>query len=86
MWVLTGDKIETAINIGYSCKLLSDDMKQFLIDGDNEAIVERQITKVKNWSQDQQSARQALSIVVSGGALATITHNGDLMKEFFRIT
>ena len=22
IWVLTGDKIETAINIGYSCKLL----------------------------------------------------------------
>lgn len=23
LWVLTGDKMETAINIGYSCKLLS---------------------------------------------------------------
>ena len=23
VWVLTGDKIETAVNIGYSCKLLS---------------------------------------------------------------
>ena len=22
VWVLTGDKLETAINIGYSCKLL----------------------------------------------------------------
>lgn len=27
VWVLTGDKIETAINIGYSCKLLQNDMK-----------------------------------------------------------
>lgn len=24
VWVLTGDKIETAINIGYSCNLLHD--------------------------------------------------------------
>lgn len=24
VWVLTGDKVETAINIGYSCKLLDD--------------------------------------------------------------
>ena len=24
VWVLTGDKIETAINIGFSCKLLND--------------------------------------------------------------
>ena len=26
VWVLTGDKVETAINIGYSCKLLDDDL------------------------------------------------------------
>jgi phospholipid-translocating ATPase len=24
LWVLTGDKIETAVNIGYSCKLLTE--------------------------------------------------------------
>ena len=24
LWVLTGDKIETAINIGYACHLLDD--------------------------------------------------------------
>ena len=32
LWVLTGDKIETAINIGYSAKLLDDDMTQHIID------------------------------------------------------
>lgn len=26
VWVLTGDRQETAINIGYSCKLLTEDM------------------------------------------------------------
>lgn len=31
VWVLTGDKVETAINIGYSCKLLSNEMDQILI-------------------------------------------------------
>ena len=25
IWVLTGDKRETAINIGYSCKLLTEE-------------------------------------------------------------
>lgn len=24
LWVLTGDKIETAVNIGYSCGLIDD--------------------------------------------------------------
>ncbi len=27
LWVLTGDKIETAINIGYASKLLDDQIK-----------------------------------------------------------
>ena len=29
IWVLTGDKIETAINISYSCKHFTEDMIQF---------------------------------------------------------
>jgi phospholipid-transporting ATPase len=32
VWVLTGDKIETAINIGYSAGLLSDEMPQHIVD------------------------------------------------------
>ena len=31
VWVLTGDKVETAINIGYSCGLLNNQMKQYVI-------------------------------------------------------
>ena len=33
MWVLTGDKIETAINIGFSCKLLDESLRQIFIKG-----------------------------------------------------
>jgi phospholipid-transporting ATPase len=32
VWVLTGDKIETAINIGMSAGLLNPDIDQHLID------------------------------------------------------
>ncbi|KAL6960593.1 putative phospholipid-transporting ATPase 8 [Sarracenia purpurea var. burkii] len=31
IWVLTGDKMETAINIGYACGLLKQEMKQIII-------------------------------------------------------
>ena len=31
IWVLTGDKLETAINIGYACSLLDDDMTQYTV-------------------------------------------------------
>ncbi|XP_055538978.1 phospholipid-transporting ATPase ID isoform X3 [Wyeomyia smithii] len=46
IWVLTGDKQETAINIGYSCQLLTDDMVDvFVIDGLTKAEVEQQLRK-----------------------------------------
>ncbi|CAN3374890.1 hypothetical protein DIURU_002597 [Diutina rugosa] len=31
MWVLTGDRVETAINIGFSCNLLENDMKLLVV-------------------------------------------------------
>ena len=42
IWVLTGDKLDTAENIGYSCNLLSKEQKLFslkLMPGDDEGIV-----------------------------------------------
>lgn len=36
VWVLTGDKQETAISIGLSCKLLTSDMQQIIINGTSE--------------------------------------------------
>lgn len=36
VWVLTGDKQETAISIGLSCKLLTGDMHQIIINGSSE--------------------------------------------------
>jgi phospholipid-translocating ATPase len=36
IWVLTGDKLETAINIGYSCQLLTNEMNVYTITSNNE--------------------------------------------------
>ena len=33
LWVLTGDKVETAVNIGYACSLITDEMTQFHVSG-----------------------------------------------------
>ncbi|XP_073020331.1 phospholipid-transporting ATPase 3-like isoform X1 [Primulina eburnea] len=40
IWVLTGDKLETAINIAYACKLMNNSMKQFIISSETDAIRE----------------------------------------------
>ena len=39
LWVLTGDKIETAINIGYSSALLDKDMDQYIIDAERSVEI-----------------------------------------------
>ena len=40
VWVLTGDRQETAINIGYSCKLLTEDMDLLVCNKDDYASTE----------------------------------------------
>lgn len=39
IWVLTGDKMEIAINIGYACSLLVQGMKQIVITLDSPDII-----------------------------------------------
>ncbi|ODQ63352.1 phospholipid-translocating P-type ATPase [Nadsonia fulvescens var. elongata DSM 6958] len=38
LWVLTGDKLETAINIGFSCNLLNNDMQILVIDTNDGSL------------------------------------------------
>ncbi|KAI3409185.1 Phospholipid-transporting ATPase, partial [Psidium guajava] len=38
VWVLTGDKLETAVNIGYACRLLRQGMKEIVITLDSPDI------------------------------------------------
>ncbi|KAK9408713.1 phospholipid-transporting ATPase ID-like [Crotalus adamanteus] len=52
IWVLTGDKQETAVNIGYSCNMLYDAMKDiFFIHGDSWEEVEQQLRTAKDRMQ-----------------------------------
>lgn len=38
LWVLTGDKVETAINIGFSCNLLDNDMDLIVLKFEDESL------------------------------------------------
>ncbi len=48
VWVLTGDKLETAINIGYSCELLDDGLLQLIIE---EKTKEEIVAKMQSLQQ-----------------------------------
>ncbi|KAG8012736.1 Phospholipid-transporting ATPase ID [Nibea albiflora] len=48
IWVLTGDKLETAMNIGYSCNMLRDDMNEvFVISSHTVQEVQQQLRTAK---------------------------------------
>uniref|UniRef100_A0A7M4F6L7 Phospholipid-transporting ATPase n=1 Tax=Crocodylus porosus TaxID=8502 RepID=A0A7M4F6L7_CROPO len=52
IWVLTGDKPETAVNIGYSCKMLTDDMTEvFVVTGHTvlEVREELRVSSLPHW-------------------------------------
>ena len=79
VWVLTGDKQETAINIGFACALLNNDMGLFKF---NDSVNEMNITQtLQNFARDAQSVRsdygQELGMVVQGQTLKLIL--GDTM-------
>jgi phospholipid-transporting ATPase len=48
VWVLTGDRQETAINIGYSCKLLTEEMDLLICNKDDYASTEGFLTQKLN--------------------------------------
>lgn len=46
VWVLTGDKIETAINIGFSCGLLDNNLKRFIVEEKTETRLEETFNEI----------------------------------------
>ena len=57
VWVLTGDKIETAINIGFSCQLLNDKMELYIIDGKNKQACLQQISDCRKLQINSEGLR-----------------------------
>uniref|UniRef100_A0A671MIV0 Phospholipid-transporting ATPase n=1 Tax=Sinocyclocheilus anshuiensis TaxID=1608454 RepID=A0A671MIV0_9TELE len=54
IWVLTGDKLETAMNIGYSCNILRDDMNEvFIISGHTMLEVQQELRENRRTQQRQ---------------------------------
>ena len=55
VWVLTGDRQETAINIGYSCKLLTEEMDLIVCDEEDHestrAFLEDKLNHVMTMSE-----------------------------------
>ena len=79
-WVLTGDKIETAINIGYACKLLNDKLEKIIIDGKESFDVERVLDEKLVYLKSKRKRNREMALVISGDALIH-TNKGVLAQK-----
>lgn len=80
IWMLTGDKLETAENISKSCGLVSID-NQIIRVREKEKVEERlrEIEEIVAVSAQQQ---REMSLIVDGECLALIMHNPQWQTHF----
>ena len=83
VWVLTGDKQETAINIGYSSRLLDQQSQIILINTDDldetKKEIQNQLNKLKTASKLEADNA---SVVIDGPSLTHVFADEGIKKEF----
>lgn len=83
--MLTGDKEETAVNIGYSAGLLSNDVEKLFIVASKKAEVYQQLTECKSRQVQLKANDSSCSLVLSGDAIDHISHYyGEMFIELAR--
>ncbi|EPS62728.1 hypothetical protein M569_12061, partial [Genlisea aurea] len=96
IWVLTGDKMETAINIGFACSLLRHGMKQIcitamepdiLVQDPKKAAKENIVNQITNATQMiklEKDPHAAFSLIIDG---KTLTHalEDDMKHQFLNL-
>ena len=84
VWVLTGDRQETAINIGMSCKLISEDMTLLIINEESSQATRDNISKKLNIIRSQATSggeQETMALVIDGKSL-TFALEKDMEKMF----
>ncbi|KAK4361406.1 hypothetical protein RND71_020358 [Anisodus tanguticus] len=95
IWLLTGDKKETAVNIGYACSLLRQDMKQVHLTLSKEAesknlmkvMREDILGQIERYSQmviQEDTKDRTFALIVDGKALEIALSN-DIKDQLLRL-
>lgn len=86
IWVLTGDRQETAINIGLSCRLISESMNLIIINEDNAhdtgAVLAKRLAAVK--AQRSEGDIEDMALIIDGKSL-TFALDKELAKRFLEL-
>lgn len=82
VWVLTGDKFETAVNIGYACNLLKKDMLLLMVrSSDNIRDIEEQL----NNALRQVDQEGSFGMIIEGLALRSVFDDNKFREMFLNI-
>ncbi|KAK4518553.1 uncharacterized protein ATC70_008772 [Mucor velutinosus] len=88
VWVLTGDRQETAINIGYSCKLLTEEMDLLICNKDNYASTEgflaQKLNELEHDTTKNSDMAEVHALVIEGKAL-TFALEKDMERLFYDV-
>ncbi|KAL1969264.1 hypothetical protein VTN77DRAFT_9456 [Rasamsonia byssochlamydoides] len=82
LWMLTGDKRETAINIGHSCRLVKDYSEVVILDHETGQVEQSIITLTANIKKGKVAHSV---VVVDGQTLSFIESDEILMARFFNL-
>ncbi|XP_016395800.1 phospholipid-transporting ATPase IC [Sinocyclocheilus rhinocerous] len=92
VWVLTGDKTETAVNVGYACKLMDPDttliqgeeLRQLLESPSPDVHVMSKEPEV--WITDRRAVKGKAALVISGPELAELTRMPEWGAKFVALS
>jgi phospholipid-translocating P-type ATPase (flippase) len=90
IWVLTGDKEETAINIGFACQLIDNDMRREVINMNiyaNEQEIRARIQLLLKQVEKEGPASASVperALVIDGEALGLVMEDPELRLEFMQ--
>lgn len=91
IWILTGDKEETAINIGFACQLLNNDMHRLIINADAFPTVEKLYDLLLSRTKDLRRIRKegathyytsGQAIIIDGNSL-TMVFDHTVLRDLF---
>ncbi|XP_071786477.1 probable phospholipid-transporting ATPase IA isoform X3 [Asterias amurensis] len=81
LWVLTGDKQETAINVGYSCKLLTQDMPLVVINEESHDDTRETLRRHIATFGEDLGKQNDVGLVIDGKTLK-FALEFDMRKDF----
>ncbi|PFH53769.1 hypothetical protein AMATHDRAFT_54264 [Amanita thiersii Skay4041] len=86
VWVLTGDRQETAINIGMSCRLISESMNLVIVNEENARDTNEFITKRLSAIKNQRSSGELedLALIIDGKSLGFALEK-EISKTFLEL-